>query len=90
MNSLDQIKEKVEELSKRYKAANTKKSTLTGLLQAKKEELATLKREIEEAGYDPKQLKENREQLAAEVVAMIENFDRQLSEVETALAQFGN
>jgi septal ring factor EnvC (AmiA/AmiB activator) len=90
MNSLDQIREKVEELTKRYKTASTKKSTLSGLLQAKKEELATLKKEIEDAGYDPKRLKEDRDRLQTEVVAMIEEFDKKLGEVETALAAFGN
>jgi len=88
MNSLEQISEKVEELSKRYKAANTKKSTLSGLLQAKKEELVSLKREIEEAGYDPKRLKEDRDRLQADVTAMIEDFDKKLCEVEQALAAF--
>jgi len=90
MNSLDQIREKVEELSKRYKVAANKKSTLSGLLQAKKEELATLKKEIEDAGYDPKRLKEERDRLQQEMVAMIEDFDKRLGEVETALAAFGN
>src|SRR6202012_1180373 len=90
MNSLDQIREKVEELSKRYKVASNKKSTLSGLLQAKKEELAALKSEIEEAGYDPKRLKEERDRLQQEVITMMEDFDKKLGEVEAALLAFGS
>jgi len=88
MTSLEQIKEKVDELTRRYKAASSKKSTLAGLLQAKKEELVALKKEIEDAGYDPRRLKEDRDRLQADVVAQIEDFDKKLSEVEAALAAF--
>ncbi len=86
--SLEQIRTKVEELGKRYKAASSKKASLSGLLQAKKEELAALKREIEAAGLDPKRLKERRDELQTEVVAAIEDFDRKLTTVEEAFASF--
>jgi chromosome segregation ATPase len=88
MTSLEQIRQKVEELGKRYKAASSKKSNLSGLLQAKKDELAALKREIESAGLDPKRLKERRDELQTEVVAAIEDFDRKLTTVEEAFAAF--
>jgi chromosome segregation ATPase len=88
MTSLEQIKEKVDDLSRRYKAASSKKSTLNGLLQAKREELVALKKEIEDAGYDPKRLKEDRDKIQAEVLAMIEDFEKKLGEVEVSLAAF--
>lgn len=88
MTSLEQIRAKVDELGKRYKAANSKKASLSGLLQAKREALAGLKQEIEAAGLDPKRLKERRDELQAEVVAAVEDFDRKLTMVEEAFAEY--
>lgn len=88
MTSIDQIQAKVEELNKRFKAAHTKKTALGGQLLAKKEELAALKREIEAAGLDPKRLKERRDELQTELVALVEDFSKKLSTVEEALAVF--
>lgn len=86
--SLEQIKSKVEELGKRFKTASTKKSNLNGLVQAKREELAALKKEIEDAGLDPKKLKEKRDELQTEVLAMIEDFEKRLATVEDAFVTF--
>jgi chromosome segregation ATPase len=86
--SLDQIKAKVDELGRRYKTASAKKSNLSGLVQAKRDELAALKKEIEDAGLDPKKLKERRDELQTEVQAMIEDFERRLTSVEEAFAAF--
>lgn len=85
---LEEIKQKVEELGKRLKVAGSKRSNFSGLLQAKKEELSALKREIEAAGLDPKRLKERRDELQVEVVAAIEEFDKKLTTVEEAFAAF--
>jgi len=87
-SSLDQIKIKVEDLDKRFRAASAKKSNLSGLLQAKKEELASLKKEIEDAGLDPKKLKDKRDELQTEVLTLIEDFDKRLTQVEVAFATF--
>jgi chromosome segregation ATPase len=86
--SLEQIKSKVDELGKRLKAASIKKSNLSGLVQAKRDELAALKKEIEDAGLDPKKLKEKRDELQTEVQAMIEDFEKRLVTVEEAFAAF--
>lgn len=88
MSTLDEIKAKVDDISKRYRAASGKQSNLSGLLQAKREELAGLIREIEAAGLDPKKLKERRDELKAEVLAMTESIDKQLKQVEEALAAY--
>jgi chromosome segregation ATPase len=87
-SSLDQIKTKVDELGKRFKAASAKKSNLSGLYQAKREELAALKKEIEDAGLDPKKLKEKRDELQTEVLAIIEDFEKRLTQVEEAFTAF--
>jgi chromosome segregation ATPase len=86
--SLEEIKSKVDELGKRYKVISTKKSNLNGLVQAKREELAALKKEIEDAGLDPKKLKEKRDELQTEVLAMMEDFERRLASVEEAFTAF--
>jgi chromosome segregation ATPase len=86
--SLDQIKAKVDELGRRYKAASAKKSNLSGLVQAKRDELAALKKEIEAAGLDPRKLKEKRDELQTEVQAMIDDFEKRLTSVEEAFAAF--
>lgn len=86
--SLEQIKSRVDELGKRFKAASTKKSTFSGLLQGKRDELAALKKEIEDAGLDPKKLKEKRDELQTEVIAIIEDFEKRLTQVEEAFTAF--
>lgn len=86
--NLEQIKAKVDELAKRFKTVNTKKSSLSGLLQAKREELAKLKKEIEDAGLDPKKLKDHRDGLQAEVVALIGDLEKKLTRVEESFNEF--
>lgn len=88
MSQLDQLRSRIDELSKRYKTASGKKASLSGQLQAKKEELVALKREIEEAGLDPKNLKETRDELYATAVEEADNFEKQLAQVEAAIAAF--
>lgn len=85
---IDEIRERVEGLLKRHKVASEKRSTYKGLLEAKKEELSNLKREIEAAGLDPSKLKERKEALQADLLRMIEDFDKQLTSVEQAFASF--
>lgn len=88
MSTLDEIKSKVDDISRRYRAASSKQSSLSGLLRAKRDELAALIKEIEAAGLDPKKLKERRDELKQEVIAMTDNIDKQLKQVEEALAAY--
>lgn len=88
MSTLDEIKAKVDDISKRHKVASSKQQNLSGLLQGKREELATLIKEIEAAGLDPKKLKERRDELKQEVLAQVESIDKQLKQVEEALATY--
>jgi uncharacterized protein YoxC len=84
----EQMKKKIEELSKRTQAVRSKKATLKGQLQAKREELERLVKEIRAAGYDPFKLAEERNKKKAEVEAAIASFEKDLTEVEQALAKF--
>jgi uncharacterized protein YoxC len=84
----EQMKKKIEDLSRRTQEVRSKKATLKGQLQAKREELDRLIKEIRAAGYDPQKLKEEAIKKKAEVEAAIASFERDLTEVEAALAEF--
>ena len=84
----EELRKKIDDLSKRTEAANTKKSTLSGRLQAKKEELAQLVVEIKAAGYDPKTLREERDKVQAQLTEMITTYEADLIAVENALASY--
>jgi chromosome segregation ATPase len=90
MAELDQIKARLADLEKRYATAKSKKSKLQGQLEAKKQELVALKEEIEAAGYNPRQLKQAMAKTEKDLVAAMDDFDRNLQEVETAIASFEN
>lgn len=84
----EELRKKIDDLSKRTEAANTKKSTLSGRLQAKKEELAQLIVEIKAAGYDPKTLREERDKVQTQLTEMIQTYESDLVAVENALASY--
>lgn len=84
----EELRKKIDDLSKRTEAANTKKSTLTGKLQAKKEELAQLVTDIKAAGYDPKTLREERDKVQTQLTEMIQTYETDLVAVENALASY--
>lgn len=88
MASIDQLKQRVDDITRRFNVAGKKRSEFRGQLEAKKEELVALKREIEAAGFDPKNLKKDRDKLEAELIALLDAFEKDLVEVETALATF--
>lgn len=84
----EEIRKKIEELQTRHTAVTGKKQSLGGQLQAKKEELANLITEIRAAGYDPKQLVAERDKAQKTLEAMIQDFDKSLTEVEKALSVY--
>jgi chromosome segregation ATPase len=90
MAELDQIKARLADLEKRHAACRSKKSKLQGQLEAKKQELVALKEEIEAAGYNPRQLKQAMAKTEKDLVAAMDDFERNLQEVETAIASFEN
>lgn len=88
MATLEQIRERVESLSQRHSDVTNRRSKLAGQLDSKREELIRLKKEIEAAGFDPKKLKAERDQLEAEVLSLCDTFEKNLSRVEEAVDQY--
>lgn len=84
----DATRKKVDDLKARHEAVVTRKAELQGRFDEKKEELAALVKEIKAAGYDPKKLPEERAKLQGELEAMINGFEKDLGDVESALAEF--
>ena len=84
----DDIRRKIEDLQARHAAVTAKKNSLGGQLQAKKDELAALIVEIRAAGYDPKKLIAEKEKAQQELEAMLLDFEKNLGEVERALAAY--
>lgn len=85
---MDEIEKKIEDLQRRHTNAVRRKSELTGQLEAKKAELASLVQEIKDAGYDPKNLKQERDRVKIELESMITTLDQELTRVETALDSY--
>lgn len=84
----DEIRQKIEDLQKRWNRVSQDKAGVAGQLQAKKDELAAVVKEIKEAGYDPKHIAQERDQAKAELERMVEKLDADLTEVEKALETF--
>jgi chromosome segregation ATPase len=76
------------DLERRYSAVTSKKAKLQGQLEAKKQELVALNEEIQAAGYDPKNLKKEKERVERSLAQELDAFERDLQEVETAIASF--
>lgn len=88
MATVEQINERVEELTRRHGVAKERKSKLAGKLDEKKAELVRLKKDIEAHGYSAKDLKFEKEKLEAELVTLMDEFDKDLVQVEDALAEY--
>lgn len=84
----DEIKKKIDDLQRRTDAVATKKANFGGQLQAKKQELADLIKEIKAAGYDPKSLVSERDKAQTELEQMISVYETDLVQVETSLASY--
>ena len=88
MSTPDELRNKIEDLSKRTDTVNRRKSELQGLLQAKKEELAKLLLEIKAAGVDPKNLTAERDKAKTDLESMIASYEKDLAATEAALAAY--
>jgi len=82
----DEIKKRVDRALQRTETVNQAKANLGGQLQAKKEELAALVKEIRDAGYEPKNLASARDKIQAELEAMLVEYEGKLDAAEQALA----
>jgi chromosome segregation ATPase len=88
MATPEELKKKIEDLSRRTDAVNRRKSELQGLLQAKKDELAKLLVEIKAAGVDPKNLTAERDKAKTDLESMIAAYEKDLAATEQALATY--
>jgi chromosome segregation ATPase len=80
----------IEDLHTRYASAVKRKAEIGGELRAKKAELAGLVKEIQDAGYNPKTLKEDRDREMTELKRKVAEFEASLSEAEEGLRAFDN
>jgi hypothetical protein len=90
MATPEEIRKKIDDLARRTDAVNRRKSELLGLLQAKKEELGNLIKEIKAAGIDPKNLTAERDKAKTDLEAMISTYEKDLVATEQALAAYDN
>lgn len=81
----DEIKKRVERALQRTETVNQAKANLAGQLQAKREELNSLVKEIREAGLDPKNLVAARDKAQAELEALIVEYEKKLDDAEAAI-----
>lgn len=85
---MSEIQDKIEALQRRHAAVTQKRASLAGQLQAKRDELAALVREIREAGYDPKSIGQERDRVKAELDSMISTAEAEMDQAEAVLAGF--
>jgi uncharacterized protein YoxC len=85
---VDDIQKRIEGLQRRHAEVQQRKANAAGALQARKDELAQIVQEIKEAGYDPKQITQIRDQVQADLIREVEKLEAALSEVESSLNGF--
>ena len=86
--SIEQLNSKIDELTKRHGSVNKRKAELGGELKAKRDELGALVKEVQEAGFNPKTLVEDRNKAQEELEALVVEFEKSLVEAETSLQAF--
>lgn len=86
--AIDELKKKVDDLVRRTDVFNTKKAGVGGQLEAKKEELAALIKEIRAAGHDPKNLAAERDKAEQDLKSLAEAYEKDLVAAEAAIATF--
>lgn len=84
----DKLHERMQNLSSRHAKILRRKAELGGELKSKKEELANLVREIQQAGYNPKTLLEDRNKAQAELEALLDDFEGRIQNAESILDNY--
>jgi len=79
------IGERVLALRRRISEVSAQKAKIEGELESKKKSLAQLVKEIKAKGYNPQKLKSLREEKEQELVALCEETEAQLDEIELKL-----
>ena len=86
--SPEDLKMKVDDMIRRTETFNKRKAGIDGQLEAKKEELAEIIKEITAAGHDPKNLVAARDQAEQDLKTMLAAYEQDLTAAEQALAVF--
>lgn len=86
--TIDDLSSKIDSLGKRYSNVLRRKAEVGGALKAKRDELSALIQEIQDAGYNPKTLVEDRDKARDELEQLVSTFEKDLVEAETALAAY--
>jgi Tat protein secretion system quality control protein TatD with DNase activity len=82
------MQERVQNLLARAKKAQASKSEIIGTLSAKREELASLVKEIKDAGYNPNTVKEDLDKTEKELKAIADKFEVEIEKAEATLKEF--
>lgn len=84
----DALKHKVEDLLAREKKVRQKKAEVKGTLEAKRQELQNLVTEIQDAGYNPKTIREDYDRALKELEEMVSDYSSKMSKAEEAIDEF--
>lgn len=85
---IETLQKKLSELTARAKKVKQQRSEILGSLSAKKEELTNLVKDIQAAGYNPKTVKAEYEQVKKELEDKMEEYEKQLVKAETSIDEF--
>jgi len=85
---IDVLQKKLQELSARAKKVKQQRAEILGSLNAKKEELTNLVKDIQSAGYNPKTIKDEYEQQKKQLEDMMEVYEAQLVKAENSIEEF--
>ena len=84
----EELNAKIQDLQTRHKRLLNRKAELGGELKSKKDELASLVKEIQAAGYNPKTLVEDRNKAQQELESLMEEFEKGLVAAENSLSAY--
>jgi len=79
------LSEQITQIQQKSKEINEKKIRLQERLRAEKKKLSTLLKQIKEAGYDPKNLQQIKEQKEKELNETLEIVQQKISKSEEIL-----
>jgi uncharacterized protein YoxC len=88
MLTTEDLQKRMQDLSTRHAKVLRRKAELSGELKSKKEELLALVKEIQDAGYNPKTLVEERNRAQTELESLLDTFETNLVGAEKTLDEF--
>jgi predicted nucleic acid-binding Zn-ribbon protein len=84
----DALKRKVDDLLAREKKVRQKKAEVKGTLEAKRQELQNLVTEIQDAGYNPRTIKDDYDRALKELDEMVAEYSGKMDVAEKAIEEF--